>query len=97
MASKSTIRHRVQEVLRLTLAGAEFPEIRQHATQQGWEVSDRQIRRYMEAAYRHFSKMTIRDVEQLLGRHIMQRRSLFARALKNNDLRTALAILQDEA
>jgi hypothetical protein len=97
MASKSVIKHRVQEVLRLTLAGAEFPEIRQHAKQQGWEVSDRQIRRYMEAAYRQFTKLTIHDAEQLVSRHIMQRRSLFARALKNGDLRTALAVLQDEA
>ncbi|TWU04184.1 hypothetical protein CA54_60660 [Symmachiella macrocystis] len=97
MASKSVIKSRVQEVLRLILAGAEFPEVRQHATQQGWELSDRQVRRYIEAAYRQFTKLTVRAVEQLLGRHIMQRRSLFARALKNGDLRTALAVLQDEA
>ena len=96
-SSNNIVRNRVQEVLRLTLAGAEFPEIRQHATQQGWKVTDRQLRRYMESAYREIAQLSDRDAEQLLGRHLMQRRALFARALKNGDLRTALAVLQDEA
>lgn len=38
-----------------------------------------------------------RDSKQLLGRHLMQRRALYARALKSNDHRTALQVLRDEA
>jgi hypothetical protein len=59
--------------------------------------SNRQLRRYMESAYREIAQLSERDAEQLVGRHLMQRRGLYARALKTNDLRTALAILHDEA
>lgn len=96
-SNKTITRQRVQEVLKLTLAGAEFPEITQFAAQQGWNVGERQLRRYVEAAYREVAQLSERDAEQLLGRHLMQRRSLFGRAVKAGDLRAALSILQDEA
>ncbi len=96
-ADKSTILRRTQDVLRLLLAGAEFEDIRQYASDQGWTLSDRQLRRYQEQAYRRVAVATHRDATQLLGRHLMQRRALYARALKTEDLRTALQVLRDEA
>jgi hypothetical protein len=96
-SDKATVIQRVHDVLRLLLAGAEFTEIRQFASAHGWNVTDRQVRRYQEAAYCDIAKFVRRDRIQLLGRHLMQRRALYARALKNNDLRTALQILRDEA
>jgi hypothetical protein len=76
---------------------AEFAEIRQFASDSGWNVTDRQLWRYQRAAYRKVVKITERDRVGLLGRHLMQRRSLYARAIKDNDLRTALQVLRDEA
>jgi hypothetical protein len=96
-SDKRTMTQRVQDVLRLLLSGFEFAEIRQFALAQGWNVTDRQIRRYQEAAYRDVAKIVRRDQVQLLGRHLMQRRALYAHALKNQDFRTALQILRDEA
>jgi hypothetical protein len=96
-SNKNTVTSRVNDVLRLLLAGAEFADIRQYAADHGWNVSERQVRRYMEVAHRYFAEATERDREQLLGRHLMQRRALYARALKENDLRTALQVLRDEA
>ena len=96
-SDKRTMTQRVQDVLRLLLAGAEFAEIRQFALAQGWHVTDRQIRRYQETAYRRAAKIARRDQVQLLGRHLMQRRALYARAFKAQDLRTALHIVRDEA
>jgi hypothetical protein len=96
-SDKATLIQRVQDVLRLILSGAEFAAIRQFASANGWNVTDRQVRRYQEAAFRGVAKIARRDRVQLLGRHIMQRLALYARALKNNDLRTALLILRDEA
>jgi hypothetical protein len=81
----------------MLLDGAEFAEIRQFASDSGWNVTDRQLWRYQRAAYRKVVKITERDRVGLLGRHLMQRRSLYARALKANDLRTALQVLRDEA
>ena len=84
-------------MLRLLISGAGYPEIRQYSTDQGWKLSERQIRRYIEAANRKFAEAVDRNRDQLLGRHLMQRRALYARALKNGDIKTALLVLQDEA
>ena len=75
-SNKVTVEARVTDVLRLTLAGAEFGDIEQYASEQGWNVCERQIRRYIETAHQRFAEMTKRDREQLLGRHLMQRRAV---------------------
>ncbi len=71
---------RVDDVLRLILAGAEFADIRQYASEQGWQVSERQVRRYQEAAYLRLAETADRDREQLrpLNRHVLRRRFLTA-------------------
>jgi hypothetical protein len=96
-SDKSTVLRRVHDVLRLVVAGAEFTDIRQYASDKGWDVSERQIRRYLEAPYKRLAGATKRNRNQLLGRHLMQRRALYARSLKGNDLRTALQVLRDDA
>lgn len=96
-SDKATILRRVSEVLRVVLAGGEFDEIRQYAEAQGWGVCDRQLRRYQEKAYERLAEHAQQDQKQLLGRHLMQRRALYARAIKTNDIRTALHVLRDEA
>jgi hypothetical protein len=96
-SDKSTVVRRTQEILRLILAGGEFEGIRQYAAAQGWNLSDRQLRRYQDRAHQRVLEATNRDQRQLLGRHLMQRRALYARALKTSDVRTALHVLRDEA
>jgi hypothetical protein len=96
-SAKLTVVSREREVLRLLLEGADLPQIRQFATENEWGVTDRQLYRYQEAAYRGLAEITQRDRVQLLGRHLAQRRALYALAIKADDLRTALEILRDEA
>jgi len=96
-SDRSTTNRRINDVGKLLVAGAEFADIRQFALAQGWTVTDRQVRRYQEIAYKRLAKVTNRDRRQLLGRHLMQRRALYARSVKGNDNRTALAVLRDEA
>lgn len=96
-ANRITISSRIHDVLRLILAGAEFQDLQKYAAEHGWKVSERQLRRYVEVAHRQFAESLSQNREQLLGRHLMQRRALYARALKENDLRTALQVLRDEA
>jgi hypothetical protein len=96
-SNTATVLSRVNEVGRLILSGAEFAEIRQYASDQNWQVSGRQIRRYMQKCYTRLAQATDRDRKELLGRHLMQRRAIYARSLKNGDLRTALQTLRDEA
>ena len=96
-SDKATVVRRIQEILRLLLAGGEFEDIRQYAASHDWKLSDRQLRRYQEWAYRKVVDATKRSQKELLGRHLMQRRALYARALKTSDIRTALEVLRDEA
>lgn len=96
-SNQHTVQTRVHDVSRLLLAGAEFAEIRQYASEHSWQVSERQVRRYMETAYKRLARTTKRDRNQLLGRHLMQRRALYARSIKANDIRSALQVLRDEA
>jgi hypothetical protein len=96
-STQATVLRRVNEVLKLIVIGAEFEAIRQFADGQGWQVSERQLRRYQESAYVQLAQTTQRNRKQLLGRHLMQRRALYAQALKDKDLRTALRVLRDEA
>jgi hypothetical protein len=96
-STRTTITRRVQEVSKLLLAGAEFADIRQFASDRGWNVSERQVRRYVDIAHERFEAATRRDRRQLLGRHLLQRRVLYARCIKAGDNRTALNVLRDEA
>lgn len=96
-ADKSTAMQRTQDVLRILLAGGEFAEIRQFASDRGWNLSERQLRRYQERAYKQLARATRRNQQHLLGRHLTQRRALYARALKAGDIRTALQVLRNEA
>jgi hypothetical protein len=88
---------RITEVMQLILQGAEFNEIRQYAANKGWELTDRQVRRFINAAYKRTTDILQQKQEELLSRHLMQRRGLYARCLKAEDLRTALQVLHDEA
>jgi hypothetical protein len=90
---------RVEEVFKLRLGGAEFADIRQFASapEQAWNVSDRQLWRYIAAADRLVKQRFDARAEHLLHRHLLQRRTLFAHAMGAGDFRTALSVLQDEA
>jgi hypothetical protein len=96
-ATKAEALVRLREVTKLLLAGAEFAEIRQFATDRQWGITDRSVRRYMEIAYKEMVDVSKRNRKELLGRHLMQRRALYARCLKQGDHRTALNVLKDEA
>jgi hypothetical protein len=90
---------RVEEVFRLRLGGAEFHDIYEHANapQQAWNVSKSQVRRYIALADRLMRKRFDAKAPHLLALHLLQRRTLFARAVEAGDYGTALRVLQDEA
>jgi hypothetical protein len=95
--NKVTALQRTDDVLKILLAGGEYEDIRQYAATKGWKISERQIRRYMQLAYERLADATNQNLKSLMGRHLMQRRGLYARALKTNDVRSALLVLKDEA
>jgi len=85
--------------MRLRLLGAELHDIRQYASEQTppWDVSDRQLWRYIAAGDVLLDQSLEKDRVKLMNRQIAQRRVLYARAVAVSDYRVALAILKDEA
>jgi hypothetical protein len=88
---------RVEEVLTMRLNGAELYDLVQHAREQQWDVSTRQIQRYIRQADELLAESLDMDRERSLRLHVATRRSLLARALNDGDTRTALAIVKDAA
>ena len=100
MAGRSTsqeVQARVEEVLRIRLDGAELWDVRQYASEKGWGVSDRQLRRYIAAAAEMIAEAACVDRAALVSLHLAKRRALYARAVQAGELRTALSCAQDEA
>jgi hypothetical protein len=96
-SDKATVALRVEAVLNMILLGAQFHNIRHHAAVSGWGVSDRQLRRYIEAADFALAQTLERDRKKLLDRHLSMRRDLFARCMQTADYSNARLILADEA
>ncbi len=96
-ADNAEVNRRVAEILQMRLLGAEFHDIASHAAEQGWNVSERQLWRYIQAGDKQLAATLDKDRERLLNRHLAQRRALFARAMSVSDYGTARAVLKDEA
>jgi hypothetical protein len=96
-ATKAETQKRVDEVFQLRLHGAELPDLVQFSSEKAWNIGPRQLRKYIAKADRLMTEILNRNREQLFGRHVLQRRAIFARCMKINDYKTALQVLRDEA
>jgi hypothetical protein len=96
-STQATVRQRVHEVLQLRLLGAEFHDIVQHASENGWGVGERQLWNYLARADDLLERTLETDRGKLFRRHVAQRRALYARAMAVSDYSTARAVLKDEA
>jgi hypothetical protein len=102
-SSKAIVQARVAEVLKMRLAGAEFHDIVQYAsetdeaTSRPWNVTERQLRNYVRDSDLLLARSLEEKVKPLFNLHRAQRRDLFRQALQTGDLRTALSVLKDEA
>lgn len=94
---KAVVQQRIDEVQHLRNAGASPQDVVDHAKAQGWGVSERQLRAYTKRADEQAEVLMMRRLDRITGRHIAQRRKIYATALKAGDLRAALAALRDEA
>jgi hypothetical protein len=98
-SSKVETERRVEQVYKMLLGGATFPDIREFgcAPEQQWDVSDTQIRRYMTAAHQLIRERFEAKADYSFNRHMLRREQLFAHAMGAGDFGTALRVLQDEA
>lgn len=96
-ANEAEIAARVQEVIVCRLNGASFHDLQALATERGWSCSERTLWRYVQLADRQLAKHFEEDRATLFRRHVLQRRRLYALAIQDGDIRTALAVARDEA
>ena len=109
-ANKATIQARVDDVLRIQLDGAEFPDVRQYVAEQeakgvapwtipegGKPVSERQLWRYVALSDRLLRDSALTNRKKRLRLHFARRKSLYARAIATGQLNVALAVLKDLA
>jgi hypothetical protein len=95
--TKAVIRQRVEEMLAVRLDGAMFHQIRQYAAEKGWNVSDRQLYRYIDASDALLEKTLEKNREKLIALHLAKRKNLFARCVNAGQFNVALACVRDEA
>jgi hypothetical protein len=108
--SKATVQLRVDEILRIRLDGAELWDVREYVREQEqkedspWKLaegdkplSDSQIARYIQRADMLVAESCKVSRKKLFRRHLAQRRNLYAKAVSQGDMRTALACVRDEA
>ena len=110
-ADKATVALRVEDLLRVRLAGAALWEMCAYVraeernpqsvpwfvTEERPAVSESQIRRYVQRTDDLIAATLERDRQKLLDLHLAQRRSLLARCLARDDFANARGILKDEA
>jgi hypothetical protein len=98
-STKVETEQRIEQVYKMLLGGATFPDLREHARapEQNWNVSDAQIRRYMTAAHQLIRERFEAKADYSFNRHMLRREQLFAHAMGAGDFGTALRVLQDAA
>jgi hypothetical protein len=92
-----TINERVEAIYQLKTLGALPTDVRRHAEEKGWNVSERQLQRYTARAEEMLAAAVEKNKDRLLAHHFTARRALFARAMAVSDYRTAPSALRDEA
>ena len=109
-ATAARVQLRTEDVLRIRLDGAELWDVREYVREQEkiegspWHLgprqkslSDSQLYRYMAAADKLLATNLRAGRKKVIRRHLAQRRNLYGKAMVSGDLRTALAVLSDEA
>ncbi len=96
---------RVQIVLRLRLAGAQFADLLEFANGEAvegrdggpWGLTEAGLRYVITEANKLLAETARQSRGEMFEQHIARREFLYARAIDKGDERTALAILRDQA
>ena len=88
---------RVDAILRIRLAGAQFHDVMQFVAEKQWGLKERQVRNLMRAADNLLAQNLQSSRPRIIALHFGRRELLYARALHEGDLRTALSVLRDSA
>jgi len=102
-ATKAVVTERVTEVLKLRLKRAEFHDVWEYSQQldpengRPWPVSKTTVWRYWQKANEQLDQSLEKDRRRLLNLHLGMRGDMYAHAMEQGDIKTALAVARDEA
>ena len=95
-ATKETIRQRVDDILRVRLDGAEFPDVRQYVAEReaageppwtipesGKPLSERQLWRYVAQSDLLLKESALTNRKKRLRLHLARRKGLYARGCRH--------------
>jgi hypothetical protein len=104
------VQQRTDELVMIRLDGAQWWDVVQYVSEKStesgscWEVkpggkslSERQLRNYVTRADCIIRASVNEKRSRTIRRHLAQRANLYAKAVNAGDVRTALAVLRDEA
>ena len=94
-ATPAQVAERVAEILRIRLDGAAFHNCVEFAREKDWNVSERQVGRYIEKADQALAKHQERKRSRIIAVHTARVEQLYARCVNAADLSTAARVLQD--
>jgi hypothetical protein len=86
---------RVAQIVRLRICGENSARCLQHAQEQGWDVSQRTVFKYIERADNLIAKQVERRQQQFIAWGVNQRNKAVDIALERGELEVALKIMQD--
>lgn len=92
-ATKKEVQDRVDYVVRLMAAGMRSSDIIQNSSVKSWGVTDRQAWKYIDKALKYFKDKANIDRDGELGKILEQYEFLFIQALKAEDYRLCVTIL----
>jgi len=95
--TQAELQQRVSEVLHLRLHGGAFHDLLRHASEQKWNVSERQLWNYVAKADALLAETLERDRGKVFNLHVAQRRALYLKCMSVSDYSNARAVLKDEA
>jgi hypothetical protein len=96
-STKHEVRERITATLNIYLNGGQFHDLREHARENGWRVSDGQLRRYLQKVDETLALSAEKDREKILARHLAELRALRVRCMQVSDYPTSRLLLKDEA
>ncbi len=94
---KSVVNQRIDEVMRLQIAGATYLDIRKYASEKEWNVSPRQVQRYIRSALEQMHKVARKKQKHVLAKQLLQMGNLYAAGLRDKKIPDCLNVLKHEA
>ncbi len=108
--TQAILRQRLDELLAIRLDGATFFDVRRYVAEKeaageppwtipdgGRPVSERTLWRYLEQTDKMIAQTCREGRKRLIRLHVAQRKNIYAKAVAQGDMRSALAVLRDLA